>query len=147
MKPIRTFRNWILNLTVVLLMAVPLLAQQVVYPYQSTDGTPLRGYVVITALTTATLFAAPSGATRNYITTITCNNPATTTGLMLRLTDQTPAAPVTLYEIPCPASNTSEPTLLIPPLKWAAATAVNVGIGTTTVSTQYIITATGFTAR
>jgi hypothetical protein len=133
-----------------LLVVVPLQAQQIVFPYISTDATPLQATVAATSTTTATLFAAGAAGVRNYLTQITCINPSTTAGLILRVLDGGNTAannPTLVWNVPCGASGADGTLYFNPPLKLTAATALYVGIGTTAQTTNYLISATGFKAR
>lgn len=136
----------------ILLVAIALLApiwelqaQQVVYPYQSTSGTPVKAtYSGVGSNVNIELLAAQGANVKLYITEITCvQNSATAISASLK--DGTN----TIWVIPCPVSSGGGGHVTFPhPIQLTANTALNFNITTTLAANQALyLSAQAFTAR
>lgn len=133
-------------LLALVLVAPVVSAQQVQFPYISTDATPLKAFIEGVSTTSQALFAAGGAGVRNFITQVTCLN-TTTTALAVDIYDgATPGTKVT--RIGCPASSANSTVTFTPPLKLTANTQTNLVLATTNAGTQAVhVTALGFKSR
>lgn len=151
-------KRFITLLSMLLMLAIPIAAQQVVLPYiNPSNSTPTVGRQEVTGITTDNLLGNTvnnmGGATstsRHYLTSILCINPSTTAGLTLRIYNgptNTAGTTAPIAVIPCAASGTSDAVYFPIPLKFSMGTSVQIGIGTTSQTTKYLIMSTGYIAR